>query len=436
MQDLHEQLLQERLLRDAEKKAAENIVRKLSTQISIQQQQPMTPPRASQQSSGHGRPTSPRSGGGDKPFFTPVSSARKVLRTKSPVSTPRGRAAVNSPPPVPEEASRSAALVDNTSHPTSEAVTALQYAWKKFCRHAADDFTPHELALVSVTTLGQLLDRYNVRDEVERAQIEAQWSLLQRHETDVGPDATRYVPHSSAGSSRRGVTSPGRSPRPFLSKEAEQEHIMRLEQEFDLRPTLAQPRLSHRVALEGAGIRPSNPNDIQSASPLYQPLRKTPPRTHSPAVSSNPNAPLSPTSNRKLCFQRAEADPLPVRTAIGKGRADPPMARDAAPSGIRTAGNTHQSTYTAPARGLRVNIGPRERAMDCLDDYRRSSGGVRTFAAAFGRCEEPRPNLIVRSPNFARQSSLSTATLASGARRPASPTLSERQQRTPFAVDA
>jgi hypothetical protein len=431
MRELQEQLLGERALRDAEKKAAENVVRKLSTQLSMQ----LTPTRASP-GTGSGRPTSPRSGGGSNTFFTPVSSARKSVRTQSPGTTPRGPAAaavarVKGP-------SAGEAVHAARSGPP-EAMTALQYAWKKFCALAEADFTPHELSLVSVSTLGQLLDRYRVRDDVERAQVEAQWSLLQQHQTDVGPEATLYVPQPK----RQHLVSPPRSPRTAAAaKETERELLERKEREFDLRPGLAQPHLSNRISLEGCGVRPSNPNDVQSKSPLYQPLRRTPPRTHSPAVSSNPNATVSQSCDRKLCFQRAAApdDGLSAPShGTGKARCERPPSREPPASGIRSFGNTHQSAFTAPARGVRVNIGPREGQFGSLDDFRPASpasGGVRTFSARFGTSEAPRPNLVVQSPKFAQQSSLTTSFLANGAKRPPSPTMSSRQLRTPFAVDS
>lgn len=90
------------------------------------------------------------------------------------------------------------------SSPAASTKTSPQHAWDKFCVIARKDFTVKELSLVTLDTLIALFDKYGVSNPVERAQIEAQWGLLQEgkdradqptiHDDSRAPRSTPFEP--------------------------------------------------------------------------------------------------------------------------------------------------------------------------------------------------------------------------------------------------
>ncbi|CUF83443.1 Hypothetical protein, putative [Bodo saltans] len=388
-------------------------VRKQSPTTAHQLVRYTTPPRSPLRSHRSGL-----RGGGE------ASSHEKTLRTPTPdnkFGTPRSTLSRATPnrssntTATSVNASRQAAVTTPT--PKKEK-SGLELSWDSFVARV-QVLDSHELALVTAETLTKLLDSFGIVDEIERAKVEAQWSIFQREADEM---VGRFGIHNS---------------------------------DFNLRPIPGKPKLSRRTPLDrqSTPTRSSNPNDagdnrVTSASRSPASIRMTPTRT---PVSSDPNQLLTKDhgSYRKPSFKKATEIPKVEARPEGIMSVPKPESNEQRFRGIRSAGSTHQTTRDASPIGLKAPLAPVNEfgsfhhEASPLGLPRRSSmgaRGIRTFDSE-SSAHDDYFGMHLKSPrsSFVRRDSLA---LSSG---PASPTLggssarrtplSSRQARTPFAVD-
>lgn len=286
--------------------------------------------------------------------------------------------------------------------------TALQHAWDRFCVLAKAQFTPKELALVSAETLDQLLNFYSIRNAIERAQIEAQWALLQEGKDTVGDNAT---PRIKIPNKRTSIVQASHG------------------SQFNVPPPRMDPRLSKRQLLIAEAPKPSNPNQSTSGSALIR-SNSTPfikPRDVAP---SNPNDTQSRPTTPRLCFRRCDTAPLGNEVPIIRGmmHVSGPHSKEHLDRGLRSEGSTKEGVDRNKPNGVRCNIDH-----ELKEDHRR---GVRTtYDKDSSPTRVPRPTKIVSTPPHIQRAHLGTHTLGPNGRRPPAPVLSPRQAWTPFAVD-
>lgn len=354
-----------------------------------------------------------------------VSSGEQSRRTATPdnnkFATPRSTFSRSTPPRPTHGSSgastpRSAASANRSATKSivvsQKEKSGLELSWDSFVARV-QVLSSNELALVTAATLTKLLDSFGIMDEMERAKIEAQWSIYQREADEM---VGRFGIHNAA---------------------------------FDVRPVPAKPTLSKRTSLEKRQTRGSNPNESGGGGDV--PPRQSPQgiRTMPTGlISSNPNEVLTrdDASYRRPSVRKVPESPRAEPRATGIMSVPKPESREQNPRGIRSVGSTHECRQRTSPTGLRAPLcppdefGPFHREGSPMGLPRRSSmgaRGIRTFAS------DSSPNddyfgLSVKSPraSFVRRDSLTTSTgLSSPTGRVNSPSLSLRQSRTPFAVD-
>lgn len=289
-------------------------------------------------------------------------------------------------------------------------LTPLEESWRDFCALVAGALTEEELALVSAETLTNLLDSFQIFDDVTRAQIEAQWSILNR-------EVEESISRSSRGA--------GGKP------------------DFDLRPDPPRPKLSKRTLLEKRPLSgwSSNPNQTCDDSPVTPRGGRVLLRPTTP-LRSNPNDMETPDlGNKRRSSVKKVSDPNPPVSPRPEGLATnipQPQSRDMNLRGIKSSGSTRTCEKEAKVEGLRAHIGPRESfSLGTTTEPEPRARGLRTYSMSHtpgDECGTPRgTNVAARK----RDSILTDSIVLSGSfgSRTFSPTLSSRQLRTPFAVD-
>jgi hypothetical protein len=286
--------------------------------------------------------------------------------------------------------------------------TALQHAWNKFCVRARGEFTPQELALVSSETLESLLVHYGTTNAVEKAQVEAQWALLQE-----GLQATTNPTLRKPGAKRRGPLNFPNHPAPF---------------EVDV--SLGGPHLSRRTPLRDEAARGSNPNDTTSASGFVRTTSGTRPLTPRRAGVSDPNDTQGVSSPWRSCVGPTDGPRVRPSPHRGMMHVSGPTSGEYTPRGIRSEGSTRMGSDSAKAEGLRVHL-------ESHKDTEGNRRGIRTYVQESSPTFVQRPSKIVSTPPHIERSRLATETLVNSphSRRQAPQAVEPLQRRTPFALD-
>ena len=334
-------------------------------------------------------------------------------RTSTPRSTPRGvnrsqtagRAQTAHSPGSPNSS-------PNARKPETAAerrqTTALQHAWNKFCVKASGEFKPQELALVSAETLDELLTHYGVNDAVEKAQVEAQWALLQEGKDTVGENATKQRVRSQ----KRGPL-----------------HLPTHPTEFVVEMAPPKKSLSRRTPLRDERPRPSNPNDTTSASPHIRITSGTVPLTPRSAAASNPNETQTTSPAWRSCAGRTQSPASRKSPARGMMHVQGPVSGEFTPRGrYADGGISRQGGDAARPQGIRCNN-------EIHTDPSGNKRGIRTFDGQHSPTRVPRPSKIVSTPPHVERARLGTETLYSSPSLRRREPLESLQRRTPFALD-
>lgn len=339
-----------------------------------------------------------------------ASSARG--RTAATASSNKANASGTSDAGSPRAASAAAGAAAGLSV-SQRKPTALQHAWDKFCVRARDQFTPKELGLVSAETLQALLEHYKMRSHVERAQVEAQWALIQEGKDTVGEQAT---PKPQPNARRPAVK---RAQHPA---------------EFDVGPDHNKPKLSIRALIAAEEPKGSNPNESTSASGFVRSHSHTVLLRERTAGPSDPNDTQSRPGTPRLCFKRTQSPGPSVETPRGMRHCPEPNTKEYTPRGIRSNGNTHMGGDNARAEGIKTGI-------DGTGGGATPRRGVRTYDSAQSPTRHRRYSVHVNTPPHLERSTLLSGTLARGnpneweASRRASKRPSAYESRVPYALD-
>ena len=229
--------------------------------------------------------------------------------------------------------------------------TAAQHAWDKFCARARNEFTTKELALVSDTTLKDLLVHYKFTSAVECAQIECQWALLQEGKQRVKTEST---PKNAAPAARAKPYKPLEQAEPFNLRLTEQKPSLSRRSVSAEPPRYGDPNsvAERHVGDRSIGKGHMHVDTIIGCNPNMSPQRArvTSAAKRSVRGPATGNTAQHP-SGRGLGTLRPPGAPEmtahPLEFGRGKRpagvkRVPEPTQRDAVPAGLKTG-------YSAPA---------------------------------------------------------------------------------------
>lgn len=339
-------------------------------------------------------------------FHTPQSSP---MRT-SPLKSSGGRRASTTPSGRETPSKRAAA---------NQEKSALEIAWQRFSERVSGVLTEEELWLVSAETLGKLLDSFGVIDDVERAQVEAQWTIYQRAiEESVASAGSWFGLHNQDFN---------------LRQEPQKSHFSRRTPLRQRTPGKADPNTAGDSGMSAT----STPRKGGGVSTSHAHPHK--------AVSSNPNEVHTKDegSYRRPSYKHVTMVPGPDIRDRPQGIAAVPQpeSKDIKLRGIRSAGSTRMDESSPKSFGLKTSIAPADEygSFHCTSSEREGSRsfGIRTFSQVMSPDQSfpTSPRVRLKRDSLTTESSLRCPQGSTLQQRRPSPVLSSRQSRTPFALD-